>query len=63
MPSEGINKLKPFKEFMCALQKFRYGFPLQGLAYQFGVFKATISISRWIIQMEIRLQDLTSLPD
>ncbi|XP_065887592.1 uncharacterized protein [Dysidea avara] len=43
MPFEGINKLTPFQEFMCTLQKLRSNTPLQGLAYQFGVSKATIS--------------------
>ena len=60
MPFEGINKLTPFQEFMCTLQTLRSNTPLQGLAYQFGVSKATISriISRWLVQMDIRLQDL-----
>ena len=65
MPSERINKLTPFQEFMCTLQKLRSNTPLQGLAYQFGVSKATISriFSRWLIQMDIRLQDLILWPD
>ena len=65
MPSERINKLTPFQEFMCTLQKLRSNTPLQGLAYQFGVSKATISriFSRWLIQMDIRLQDLDLCPD
>ena len=55
MPSERINKLTPFQEFMCTLQKLISNTPLQGLAYQFGVSKATISriFSRWLIQMDI----------
>ena len=65
MPSERINQLTPFQEFMCTLQKLRSNTPLQGLAYQFGVSKATISriFSRWLIQMDIRLQDLILWPD
>ena len=65
MPFEGINKLTPFQEFMCTLQKLRSNTPLQGLAYQFGVSKATVSriISRWLVQMDLRLQDLIIWPD
>ena len=62
MPSEGIHKLTPFQEFVCTLQKLRSNTPLQGLAYQFGISTSRV-ISRWLIQMNIRLQDLILWPD
>ena len=46
IPFEVINKLTSFQEFMCILQKLRSNTPLQSLAYQFSVFKATV-LRRW----------------
>ena len=65
LPNEGLSKLTPFQEFMCTLLKMRLNTPLQGLAYQFGISKATVSriILKWLIQMDIRLQDLIIWPD
>ena len=65
LPNEGISKLTPFQEFMCTMLKFRLNTPLQGLAYQFGVSKATVSriILKWFTQMDTRLQDLIIWPD
>ena len=65
LPNKGINKLTPFQEFMCAMLKLRLNTPLQGLAYQFGICKATVSriILKWLTQIDIRLQDLIIWPD
>ena len=50
LPNEGVNKLTPFQEFMCTMLKLRLNTPLQGLAYQFGICKATVSriILKWL---------------
>ena len=61
LPNEGISKLTPFQEFICTMLKLRLNTPLQGLAYQFGISKATVSrilILKWFTQMDTRLQDL-----
>ena len=65
LPNEGLIKLTPFQEFMCTLLKLRLNTPLQGLAYQFGISKATVSriILKWLTQIDIRLQDLIIWPD
>ena len=65
IPSEGVGKLTQFQEFMCTILKLRLNTPLQGLAYQFGVSKVTVSriILKWLTQMDIRLQHLIILPD
>ena len=50
---------------MCTILKLRLNIPLQGLAYQFGVSKATVSriFLKWLTQMDIRLRDLIVWPD
>ena len=65
LPNEGVSKLTPFQEFMCTMLKLRLNTPLQGLAYQFGICKATVSriILKWLTQLDIRLQDLIIWPD
>ena len=65
LPNEGVNKLTPFQEFMCAMLKLRLNTPLQGLTYQFGICKATVSriILKWLTPIDIRLQDLIIWPD
>ena len=65
LPNEGVSKLTPFQEFMCTMLKLRLNTPLQGLAYQFGICKATVSriILKWLTQIDIRLQDLIIWPD
>ena len=65
LPNEGVGKLTHFQEFMCTILKLRLNIPLQGLAYQFGVSKATVSriFLKWLTQMDIRLRDLIVWPD
>ena len=50
---------------MCTMLKLSLNTPLQGLAYQFGICKATVSriILKWLTQIDIRLQDLIIWPD
>ena len=65
LPSDGINKLSPFQEFMYVMLKLRINPPLEFLAYQFRISPATASriIMKWLKQMDLRLQDLIIWPD
>ena len=65
MPGERATKLSPFQEFMRVLLKLRLNSPLQDLAYRFQVSLSTVSriLSKWLVQMDIRLQKLIVWPD
>ena len=65
MPSEKATKLTSFQEFMCVMIKLRTDLPNKFLGYSFGVSPATVSrvILKWLVQMDIRLQDLIVWPD
>ncbi|XP_065912378.1 uncharacterized protein [Dysidea avara] len=64
-PVDGYCSLSLFQQFMCTILKLRFNDPIQHLAYQFNVSKATVSriLSKWLTQMDIRLQDLIIWPD
>jgi len=65
LPVDGYCSLSLFQQFMCTILKLRLNDPIQHLAYQFNVSKATVSriLSKWLTQMDIRLQDLIIWPD
>ncbi|XP_065911810.1 uncharacterized protein [Dysidea avara] len=65
MAGERATKLSSFQEFMCVLLKLRLNSPLQDLAYRFQVSLSTVSriLSKWLVQMDIRLQKLIVWPD
>ncbi|KAK2558992.1 hypothetical protein P5673_018620 [Acropora cervicornis] len=52
------KSLKRFHEFMIALIKLRHNVPLEDLAFQFMVFRPTVSriFAHWIVVMDIRLR-------
>ena len=60
LPTDGVTKLSNFQEFVCLMLKIRINAPNEGLAYQFGVCKATISkiILKWLKLTDIRLSGL-----
>ena len=65
LPTDGVTKLSNFQEFVCLMLKLRTNAPNEGLAYQFGVCKATISkiILKWLKLADIRLSGLIHWPD
>ena len=64
LPTDGVTKLSNFQEFVCLMLKLRTNVPNEGLAYQFGVCKATISIIlKWLKLADIGLSGLIHWPD
>jgi len=65
LPVEGYCCLSLFQQFMCVMLKLRLNDPIQHLAFQFNVCKATISrvLLKWLAQMDLRLKDLIIWPD
>ena len=65
LPVDGSCKLSLFQQFMCTVLKLRLNDPNQYLAFQFHVSTLTVSriLSRWLTQMDIRLQDLIIWPE
>ena len=65
LPIEGNGKLSLFQQFICTLMKLRLNCSVQLLAFLFNVSSATVSrlLLKWLVQMDIRLQDLIIWPD
>ena len=65
LPIERATKLSQFQEFICVMVKLQTNAPNKLLGYSFGVSASTISriLLKWLIQMDIRLQDLIIWPD
>ena len=65
LPVDGYCSLTLFQQFMCTILKLRLNDPIQHLAFQFNVSKATVSriLLKWLTQMDIMLQDLIIWPD
>jgi len=65
LPAEGNAKLSLFQQFTCTLMKLKLNCPEHLLAFLFSVSSTTISrvLLKWLVQMDIRLQDLIIWPE